>query len=225
MTSSDLYRRITDAAHDSPEWLRSLAEFGTDAGLLLLLAVAAAAWWRARRDTARVMAAALLVPLATVLAYGLSEVLKSLVDEERPCRAVAHAAPSIAACPQPGDWSFPSNHATLAAVIAVGTVFAWRRTAPLVLPVAALLAFSRVFVGVHYPHDVAAGCALGALTAVVCARLLTGWVAAWVSRLRPSGAVAGAPRHAGSARGAGRGGAVFWVLGAGPSSRARETAA
>ncbi|MFC0602003.1 phosphatase PAP2 family protein [Streptomyces palmae] len=214
MTSSDLYRHVTDAAHDSPEWLRSLAEFGTDGGIVLLLLVAAATWWRARQDTARTMAAALLVPLATVLAYGISEVLKSLIEEDRPCRAVAHAAPSIAECPPPGDWSFPSNHSTLAAAIAVGIVFAWRRIALLVLPVAVLLAFSRVFVGVHYPHDVAAGFTLGTLTAVLCARLLTGPLAARVDRLRPA-----APGHAPSRHAARRrrnGGPAALILGPGP---------
>ncbi|WP_431042927.1 phosphatase PAP2 family protein [Streptomyces sp. P1-3] len=188
MTSTDLYRDITDAAHDSPGWLHGLAEFGTDAGLLLLAAVAAAAWWRARHGTAHGMALALLVPVATVAAYVCSEALKTVVDEERPCRAVTGAAPPIAACPPPGDWSFPSNHATLAAALAVGTVFAWRRTAALVLPVAALLASSRVYVGVHYPHDVAAGAALGTLAAAVCVALPAGPVAARVARIRAAAA-------------------------------------
>ncbi|WKX71830.1 phosphatase PAP2 family protein [Streptomyces sp. XD-27] len=184
MMSTDLYRGITDAAHDSPGWLHRLAELGTDAGLLLLAGVAAAAWWRARRGTARGMALALLVPVATVAAYVCSEALKTVVDEERPCRAVTGAAPPIASCPPPGDWSFPSNHATLAAALAVGAVFAWRRTAALALPLAALLAFSRVYVGVHYPHDVAAGAVLGAVTAAACAGLLAGPAAARVARIR-----------------------------------------
>ncbi|WFB08118.1 phosphatase PAP2 family protein [Streptomyces sp. LX-29] len=200
MTSTDLYRDITDLAHDSPGWIHTLAEIGTDGGLLMLAAAAALVWWRARHDTARQLALALLVPVATVVAYACSEVAKTLVDEERPCRAVSGAAPSIADCPPTGDWSFPSNHATLAAALAVGTVIAWRRAAVVLLPVAALLAFSRVFVGVHYPHDVAAGCALGAVFALVCARLLTGPVATRVTAIRAVG----------------RGGPLGWVAGPGP---------
>jgi len=41
--------------------------------------------------------------------------------------------------------------------------------APWVLPLAALMAFSRVFVGVHYPHDVVAGFVLGVVAAPLAA--------------------------------------------------------
>lgn len=47
-----------------------------------------------------------------------------------------------------------------------------RRLGVVALPVAALGAFSRVFVGVHYPHDVIAGVLFGALVAVVATPLL-----------------------------------------------------
>ncbi|MFH8369050.1 phosphatase PAP2 family protein [Streptomyces sp. NPDC018031] len=214
MTSSDLYRHITDAAHESPGWLHSVAEFGTDAGLVVLLVVVAAAWWRARLDSARQLALTLLVPVGTALAYGISELAKTVVDEERPCRAVPDAAPPIAACPEPGDWSFPSNHATLAAALAVGAVLAWRRTAPLVLPLAVLLACSRVFVGVHYPHDVVAGCVLGGLVAYGCTRLAAAPVTARVERIR--GAAGPVPGHrAGRASGAGR--PLRLLVGPGPA--------
>lgn len=203
MTSSDLYRHITDLAHDSPGWVHSVAEIGTDAGLLVLLGMAVFLWWRARHRPAREMALALLVPVTTALAYGISEVAKTLVDEERPCRAVANAAPPIAACPEPGDWSFPSNHATLAAALAVGVVFVARRTAWPALVLAALLAFSRVFVGVHYPHDVLAGFGLGALVAAGGALLGAAPLAARVERVRrgavPADGPAGSPHRRGRA--------------------------
>lgn len=46
----------------------------------------------------------------------------------------------------------------------MGLLLTWRPLGLAVLPVAVLAAFSRVFVGVHYPHDVVAGFLLGALT-------------------------------------------------------------
>lgn len=52
------------------------------------------------------------------------------------------------------------------------------------LPVAVLAAFSRVFVGVHYPHDVVAGFLLGALVAWVLLRLLTRPAATAVRHVR-----------------------------------------
>ncbi|WP_425471005.1 phosphatase PAP2 family protein [Streptomyces armeniacus] len=111
----------------------------------------------------------MLAACALVVAYGLSEVVKLLVAEERPCRAVPDAAPPLAACPASGDWSFPSNHATLALAAATGVALLWRGLAWLAVPVGLLTAFSRVFVGVHYPFDVLAGGLLGATVAALCA--------------------------------------------------------
>jgi undecaprenyl-diphosphatase len=96
-----------------------------------------------------------------VIAYGMSEALKLVVDEERPCRVVA-GAEVIAHCPAMGDWSFPSNHATLAAGIGVGIALLRPRLAAIALPLAAGVALARVAAGVHYPHDVVAGAVLGA---------------------------------------------------------------
>lgn len=69
-----------------------------------------------------------------------------------------------------GDWSFPSNHATLAAGLAVGLAVLRPRLGMVTLPLAGAAALLRVLVGVHYPHDVLAGAALGG--AVVAAVLL-----------------------------------------------------
>ncbi|MEU5421425.1 phosphatase PAP2 family protein [Streptomyces sp. NPDC020799] len=178
----DLYRDITDYAHSTPGWVHSLAEIGTQAGLLLLAAMAVVIWWLARRRGAREVALALLVPAGTAVAYAISEVVKSLVDEARPCRAVAHAVTSIAPCPPANDYSFPSNHATLAAVMATGIILARPVAAWLVVPMALLVAFSRVFLGVHYPHDVAAGLVLGAVVALLAARLFARLVTRLVER-------------------------------------------
>ncbi|MBW8487727.1 phosphatase PAP2 family protein [Actinomadura parmotrematis] len=162
--SADWYRAITGFAHGTPGWVHAFAEVGTDAGMLLFAALFVAGWWRARGLGARAMALALAAPAVVVGACLVSESAKGVLREERPCRAVAHAV-TIAACPAPGDWSFPSNHSTIAAASAAAIVVAWRRWAPVVVPLALLMAFSRVFVGVHYPHDVAAGVLVGVVVA------------------------------------------------------------
>ncbi|GLW67368.1 hypothetical protein Arub01_56110 [Actinomadura rubrobrunea] len=204
--SADLYREITEFAHGTPSWVHTFAEIGTDAGLLVFAVLFVVGWWRARAGDARAMGLALLAPVAVVAAYLVSEVSKSALREERPCRAVAGAM-NIVACPAPGDWSFPSNHATIAAASAAVIVVAWRSMAGVVLPLAALMAFSRVFVGVHYPHDVAAGFVLGVVVAPLVALLLVRLVAPVVTALRgvAAGAVllgAGVPtRAAGQAAG------------------------
>ncbi|MFE6162421.1 phosphatase PAP2 family protein [Streptomyces sp. NPDC056486] len=182
----DLYRDVTDFAHDTPTWFQHLAEVWTELGLLLFGVLFIVAWWRARRGDPRALAIAVLAPLVTAVAYVCSELLKSAVDEERPCRAVSGALNSIVECPAYGDWSFPSNHSTIAGAAAVGLALAWPRIAALTLPMAVLMAFSRVFVGVHYPHDVGVGLLLGAALAFLLVRLATRPVARVVETMRGS---------------------------------------
>ncbi|MEV8018985.1 phosphatase PAP2 family protein [Streptomyces sp. NPDC086554] len=201
--TDDLYRDITDFAHDTPTWVQHTAEAWTELGLLLFGVLFIVAWWRSRRGDPRAVAIAVLAPLATAVAYVCSELIKSGIDEERPCRAVSGALAPLVACPPHGDWSFPSNHSTIAGAAAVGLAVAWPRIAALTLPMAVLMAFSRVFVGVHYPHDVAVGLILGAALAFLLVRLATRPVARVVETMRGSST-----------------GVVRWFAGEGPATYA-----
>ncbi|MFF8275159.1 phosphatase PAP2 family protein [Streptomyces lateritius] len=201
--SDDLYLDITDFAHGTPHWFQWLAEVWTELGLLLFGVLFLAGWWRARTGGSDAMALALLAPLATAFGYVLSEALKSLVDEERPCRAVAGAPAPLVPCPPTGDWSFPSNHAAIAGAAAVALALSWRGIVRLTVPMALLMAFSRVFVGVHYPHDVTVGLLLGAAVAVIVLKTATRPVRALVETARSSG-----------------NGPVVWCAGRGPRPHA-----
>jgi undecaprenyl-diphosphatase len=91
----------------------------------------------------------------TAGAHVVSMGVKRVVRRPRP----AHVVPLVRTA---GRHSFPSSHATSAAAAAVafgalGLHAVW--------PLAAAVCVSRLVVGVHYPSDVAAGAALGALTA------------------------------------------------------------
>jgi undecaprenyl-diphosphatase len=129
------------------------------AGLLALAALLVAALLFAwRTDVAR-FAAGAAATVGAPLAYLVSEGVKLLVAQDRPCRALA----SVAECPPVGDWSFPSNHSTVAfalfAAIVVAAGHGWMPWAGALLAV--VVACARVAEGVHYPHDVAAGALLG----------------------------------------------------------------
>ncbi|MFE9763785.1 phosphatase PAP2 family protein [Streptomyces sp. NPDC005808] len=159
------YRYVVDLAQDSPGWLDSLVSAWSAYGLGLFAVLMGLGWWRARRVSARTSLIALAVPLIVVVAYGVNTLLKMAVREDRPCRSL-HVS-TLEACPAPGDWSFPSNHAAIAAAAAVALLQVSRRLGSVAVPAACAMAVSRVWVGLHYPHDVAAGVLVGTLVAML----------------------------------------------------------
>jgi membrane-associated phospholipid phosphatase len=179
--SVSAYRWLVERDADLPTWAHGVVEKGAAGGLVVLAGLLVLAWWPRRRDPAA-FATAVLTGAATLAAYVTSEALKLIVDEERPCRALIGLAPA-ADCPPPGDWSFPSNHATLAAALAVGIVFVRPRIGVIAVLVAGVVAVLRVLTGVHYPHDVLAGLALGGVMAAVVVLMLTPATAWLVTRL------------------------------------------
>ena len=103
-----------------------------------------------------------LTLIAVALADWSSTGLKALIDRDRP--PVDYARPK-ALVPVPRDASFPSGHAATSFAAATMLTFAFPRLAPGLFVLAAAVAFSRVYVGVHYPLDVVGGAALGVLVA------------------------------------------------------------
>lgn len=181
--SAEWYLDLAGVGAGWPAVVRVGAAIATEAVIGVFAVLFLVVWWRARGRDAGVMARALVGPVVTVVAYLVSEAVKGVWREERPCRVLGEVV-TVVACPEVGDWSFPSNHATIAGAAAVG--LAWSGWRVGFVP-AAVAAASRVFVGVHYPHDVVAGLALGAgigLLVPVVARLVTPVVV----RLRADGA-------------------------------------
>ncbi|MFF7634442.1 phosphatase PAP2 family protein [Kitasatospora sp. NPDC008050] len=164
------YSTVTGWAQHAPHWLDQVIKTWSALGLGLFAVFMIGAWWQARRADSVVMARVLASPLIVVVAYLVNSVLKSMVDEVRPCQQLPSTV-TLETCPAPGDWSFPSNHSVIAFAAAVALWFAFRRLGWVALLFAALMAASRVWVGVHYPHDVVVGALVGTVAALVLAPL------------------------------------------------------
>jgi undecaprenyl-diphosphatase len=85
----------------------------------------------------------------------------------RPRPYEAHPAHTHLFVPASHDPSFPSDHATAAFAIAVALLLRHRKAGLLALGLALAVSVSRVVVGTHYPSDVLAGAAIGAMAALI----------------------------------------------------------
>jgi undecaprenyl-diphosphatase len=112
----------------------------------------------------------LLTFVAVALADWSAMAIKALSDRPRP--PLRYPEPKTLV-PLPHDASFPSGHAATSFAAATMLTFAFPRLAAPFFVLAAAVAFSRVYVGVHYPLDVIGGAALGALIATALRLLVT----------------------------------------------------
>jgi undecaprenyl-diphosphatase len=176
-----VYRDVVDAAQHVPTWVNDVISAWADYGLAVFAVLMIVGWWQARRVSAAAAVTALAVPVVVVIAYGIDSLLKLAVHEARPCQSL-HVT-TLETCPGAGDWSFPSNHATIAAAAAVALFFVSWRLGTVAAVAALAMAASRVWVGVHYPHDVVAGILVGALVALGAFALFKQWPEALARRI------------------------------------------
>ncbi len=145
-----LYKRVRSLAHTphTVRWVRRYSRLGEHGAVWLVVgAVGVGTDGDRRGHWMRATA-------AVGGAYVLSTSIKLAIGRRRP---VIEDLPHLMATPT--GLSFPSSHSTssFAAAQAFGRLLP--RT-PL-LAAAGAMAFSRLYLGVHYPSDVAAGAALG----------------------------------------------------------------
>jgi undecaprenyl-diphosphatase len=129
----------------------ALSRLGSAGIIWLVLAALAALLWR--RPTLLVVTS-VAVLCADLGAYAL----KRVIDRDRPPIRYPDPEPLVRV---PLDHSFPSGHA--ATSFACAALISWWTPLPaaMLYGLAAAIAFSRVYVGVHYPLDILGGAVVG----------------------------------------------------------------
>ncbi len=139
----------------------ALSQLGSYGAIWLLLAALAAFLWRRPAILGYVLA-------GDIAADALSSLLRHAFGRDRPPLRFHTPHPLVDV---PSTSSFPSGHASTS--FACAALLAWLTPLPAVplFALAALIAYSRVYDGVHYPLDVLGGAALG-LAVATALRLL-----------------------------------------------------
>ncbi|HEY5058794.1 MAG TPA: phosphatase PAP2 family protein [Gaiellaceae bacterium] len=179
--------RHRDGAQDAAQIFNAWAIF-------VLVFAAGGIWFVARPGgSARSKLAAVSAALSAALALLINVLLSHLWFHDRPF--VDHPRATVLLIRHAADNSFPSDHASVAFAVAFAVLAFHRRLGLLLLLGAAAVAVDRIFVGVHYPVDVAASLLVGLFAAVAVTtvgRRYVAWIVRQLSRL--SDPVVGAAR-------------------------------
>jgi undecaprenyl-diphosphatase len=146
--------------NDPSVWLGTIEKLGA---VWILFALLLGAYRRI--GVLRTLAFGVIMAVTTFLADTLSFLVKDLTHRTRPFAAHHQIHPLYVV----HSSSFPAGHAATAFAGAVLLSLLAPRLAPVFIMLATLIGISRIYDGVHYPTDVLAGAALGALVGAVAA--------------------------------------------------------
>ena len=166
---------INGLAKAAPTWFDRVMEFVGEYGIMLaMVLVVLWCWWSVRRrgtpeDSVTAVAGLVWAPLGR-----RDRRARQHPDPRLRGAAASVPGPPGARCPGATgktDFSFVSDHATIAMALAVGLFVANRKFGLVAIALALLEGFCRVYMGVHYPTDVIGGFALGTAVALLLAPL------------------------------------------------------
>ncbi|MEU0131994.1 MULTISPECIES: phosphatase PAP2 family protein [unclassified Streptomyces] len=183
---------INGLAKAAPTWFDRVMEFVGEYGIMLgMVLVVLWCWWSVRRrgtseDSVTAVAGLVWAPLAAGIALLINIPIRGFVERPRPF--FDHQGLDVLVKGKT-DFSFVSDHATMAMAIAVGLFVANRKFGLVAIALALLEGFCRVYMGVHYPTDVIGGFALGTAVALLLAPLAMMLLTPVVGAVARAGAV------------------------------------
>jgi membrane-associated phospholipid phosphatase/MFS family permease len=169
---NELYLAINGLG-DGPEWLYQALDPHTRNYILLAATTLVAATVTLRRPR-HVLGAVLGVLLAAYLAGAVLEVVKMFIERARPEEVLG----AEALLSHDRSWahiaSYPSGHLIVTAAMAAAAASAVPALRRPLIAYVALVAFTRVLFGAHFPIDVLVGAVLGRELGLFAARLMAG---------------------------------------------------
>ena len=159
---NSLFRWINRLANRTT-WAHGFFTSYAKYGIALFAVLLVAAYLDGRQhDDLHAVAGSVWAAGSALVALGIGQLIGGAIDRARPYEAMTGVHLLV---DKTTDFSFPSDHATVAGAVAVGLMFTNRRWGIIAAVLAAVMAFTRVYVGAHYPGDVLAGLALGGAVA------------------------------------------------------------
>jgi len=141
-------------------------------------------WLAWRQRSAESMAAAVWAQIATLIAVAVNQPLVSAIAEPRPYAPLPGVQVLAERTGAPG---FPSDHAVMTGAVIAGLATVDRRLGVLAALAGGILAFSRIYIGAHYPHDVVVRIGLGFAVALIGWPLVRGTLTRIAARLISTG--------------------------------------
>ncbi len=161
-TNGAVFDRINVlAGHVAP--VDRLMEVAATDALYVVTAVAGLSWFLRNGEDQDRRLAVYTALVATALALLAASIIQHVYVHPRPFLLRSDV---VLLVPHAADPSFPSEHTTAAFALATGIALYRTRVGVILLGVASIVGFSRIYVGLHYPADVIAGALLGTSVAV-----------------------------------------------------------